>query len=60
MQACESLTPGGGGHTHAVAQEYGFTIIGLLTFIPGFYHTRIAYYTWRGYKGFSWDQIPAS
>ncbi|KAL6750139.1 hypothetical protein V8C86DRAFT_1796312, partial [Haematococcus lacustris] len=39
--------------------EVGFSVIGLLTFIPGFYHCRIAYYTWRGRPGFQWDSIPA-
>ena len=49
-------------HTLTVAhnhmQEIGFTVLGLLTFIPGFYHTRLAYYTWRGYPGYRWDSIP--
>mmetsp|Transcript_31420 Transcript_31420/g.69981 ORF Transcript_31420/g.69981 Transcript_31420/m.69981 type:complete len:124 (-) Transcript_31420:364-735(-) len=38
--------------------EIGFTIIGFMTFIPGWYHCRIAYYTWRGYRGYSFDRIP--
>jgi hypothetical protein len=25
----------------------------------GFYETRIAYYSWRGYKGYSYSRIPA-
>ena len=25
----------------------------------GYYHCRIAYYTWRGRKGFRYDSIPA-
>lgn len=41
------------------AQEIGFTVLGLLTFIPGFFHCRIAYYTWKGYPGYTWDKIPA-
>ena len=28
--------------------------------MTGFYETRIAYYTWRGYKGYSYDAIPTS
>ncbi|KAJ7955868.1 Transmembrane protein [Quillaja saponaria] len=27
-------------------------------FIPGFYYTRIAYYAYKGYKGFSFSNIP--
>ena len=33
-------------------------IIGSLLFLPGFYHVRIAYYAWRKYEGFSFDDIP--
>lgn len=33
-------------------------ILGVLTFIPGFYHVRIAYYAWMGYRGYSFDDIP--
>lgn len=33
-------------------------LLGILTFIPGFYHVRIAYYAWRGYKGYSFEDIP--
>ncbi|KAL8129626.1 hypothetical protein V2J09_018781 [Rumex salicifolius] len=36
-----------------------FTILGGVLFIPGFYYTRIAYYAWKGYKGFSFANIPA-
>jgi uncharacterized membrane protein YgdD (TMEM256/DUF423 family) len=32
--------------------------IGALLFIPGFYHVRIAYYAWRKYEGFSFEDIP--
>ncbi|XP_002158372.3 transmembrane protein 230 isoform X1 [Hydra vulgaris] len=32
--------------------------LGVLLFIPGFYHVRIAFYAWRGYKGFSYNDIP--
>lgn len=39
-------------------QVYGFLTIGLLLFIPGFYETRIAYYSMRGAKGYSFTQIP--
>lgn len=34
-------------------------IIGALTFIPGFYHVRLAYYAWKGYYGYSFSDIPS-
>ena len=33
-------------------------ILGAITFIPGFYHVRIAYYAWKGYAGYSFADIP--
>uniref|UniRef100_A0A3B4DIP3 Transmembrane protein 230 n=1 Tax=Pygocentrus nattereri TaxID=42514 RepID=A0A3B4DIP3_PYGNA len=33
-------------------------IIGILVFLPGFYHLRIAYYASKGYPGYSYDDIP--
>ncbi|KAK3540564.1 hypothetical protein QTP70_034315 [Hemibagrus guttatus] len=33
-------------------------IIGILVFLPGFYHLRIAYYAYKGYRGYSYDDIP--
>ncbi|XP_048845646.1 transmembrane protein 230-like [Brienomyrus brachyistius] len=33
-------------------------IIGILVFLPGFYHLRIAYYAFRGYRGYSYEDIP--
>uniref|UniRef100_A0A673HFY8 Transmembrane protein 230 n=1 Tax=Sinocyclocheilus rhinocerous TaxID=307959 RepID=A0A673HFY8_9TELE len=33
-------------------------IIGILIFLPGFYHLRIAYYAFKGYRGYSYDDIP--
>ncbi|KAG8384666.1 hypothetical protein BUALT_Bualt04G0141700 [Buddleja alternifolia] len=41
-----------------LAQAYGFLGLGLLTFVPGFYETRIAYYSWRGAKGYQFTSIP--
>ncbi|KAL2603227.1 hypothetical protein R1flu_008807 [Riccia fluitans] len=41
------------------SQAYGFLTLGILLFLPGFYETRIAYYSWRGYKGYSFSRIPA-
>ncbi|KAI3801608.1 hypothetical protein L1987_29717 [Smallanthus sonchifolius] len=35
-----------------------FAILGAVLFIPGFYYTRIAYYAYKGYKGFSFSNIP--
>jgi hypothetical protein len=31
----------------------------VLCTLTGFYETRIAYYSWRGYKGYSYSRIPA-
>ncbi|XP_070210375.1 transmembrane protein 230-like [Littorina saxatilis] len=33
-------------------------IIGALMFIPGAYHVRLAYYAFKGYQGFSYEDIP--
>uniref|UniRef100_A0A9J7Y5S5 Transmembrane protein 230 n=2 Tax=Cyprinus carpio TaxID=7962 RepID=A0A9J7Y5S5_CYPCA len=33
-------------------------IIGILIFLPGFYHLRIAYYASKGYRGYSYEDIP--
>ncbi|KAM9456299.1 transmembrane protein 230a [Clarias gariepinus] len=33
-------------------------IIGVLIFLPGFYHLRIAYYASKGYRGYSYEDIP--
>ncbi|OEL37479.1 hypothetical protein BAE44_0001504 [Dichanthelium oligosanthes] len=35
-----------------------FMILGIVMFIPGFYYSRIAYYAYKGYKGFSFSNIP--
>ncbi|CAM8936096.1 unnamed protein product [Rhodiola kirilowii] len=35
-----------------------FAVLGAILFIPGFYYTRIAYYAYKGYKGFSFSNIP--
>ncbi|GBG64762.1 hypothetical protein CBR_g46719 [Chara braunii] len=45
----------GGDRSHGVV----FTLLGVLLFLPGFYVTRIAYYAYKGYKGFSFSNIPA-
>ncbi|XP_023653080.1 transmembrane protein 230-like [Paramormyrops kingsleyae] len=33
-------------------------IVGVLVFLPGFYHLRIACYASKGYRGYSFDDIP--
>jgi len=40
------------------SQASGFLVIGFLMFLPGFYETRIAYYSWRGSKGYTFSRIP--
>nr|GLL17633.1 transmembrane protein 230-like [Ipomoea trifida]GMC53410.1 transmembrane protein 230 [Ipomoea batatas]GMD02864.1 transmembrane protein 230 [Ipomoea batatas] len=40
------------------SQAYGLLGMGLLTFLPGFYETRIAYYSWRGAQGYRFSAIP--
>ncbi|PRQ53486.1 hypothetical protein RchiOBHm_Chr2g0167041 [Rosa chinensis] len=41
-----------------MSQAYGLLALGILTFLPGFYETRIAYYAWRGAKGYRFASIP--
>ncbi|KAL2505011.1 Eukaryotic protein of unknown function (DUF872) [Abeliophyllum distichum] len=40
------------------SQAYGLLGLGILTFLPGFYETRIAYYSWRGAQGYRFASIP--
>ncbi|PKU60838.1 hypothetical protein MA16_Dca028446 [Dendrobium catenatum] len=35
-----------------------FAGLGSVLFLPGFYHTWIVYYAYKGYKDFSFDNIP--
>ncbi|KAK9097431.1 hypothetical protein Sjap_022928 [Stephania japonica] len=44
----------GGDRAHGLF----FAVLGGILFIPGFYYTRIAYYAFKGYKGFSFSNIP--
>ena len=37
---------------------YPLLFLGTIVFIPGAYHVRIAYCAWRGYHGYSFDDIP--
>lgn len=34
-------------------------VLGAITFIPGFYHVRLAYYAFKGYHGYSFSDIPS-
>mmetsp|Transcript_16028 Transcript_16028/g.40966 ORF Transcript_16028/g.40966 Transcript_16028/m.40966 type:complete len:110 (+) Transcript_16028:292-621(+) len=46
---------------HVVGKDgagWGLVTLGALTFIPGFHQSRIAYYAWRGRRGYSFDDIP--
>ncbi|KZV43401.1 transmembrane protein 230-like [Dorcoceras hygrometricum] len=40
------------------SQAYGLLGLGCLAFLPGFYETRIAYYSWRGAQGYRFSSIP--
>ncbi|KAG2719471.1 hypothetical protein I3843_03G257900 [Carya illinoinensis] len=44
----------GGEHS----QAFGLLALGILSFLPGFYETRIAYYAWRNAKGYRFASIP--
>nr|BAK00226.1 predicted protein [Hordeum vulgare subsp. vulgare] len=44
----------GGDRSHGIF----FTVLGVVMFIPRFYYTRIAYYAYKGYQGFSFANIP--
>ncbi|XP_074348350.1 uncharacterized protein LOC141687095 [Apium graveolens] len=41
------------------SQAYGLLGLGIVSFLPGFYETRIAYYSWRGAQGYRFASIPA-
>lgn len=40
------------------SQAYGLLMLGILSFLPGFYETRVAYYSWRGAPGYRFSSIP--
>ncbi|CAL5372188.1 unnamed protein product [Camellia sinensis] len=40
------------------SQAYGLLGLGILTFLPGFYESRLAYYSWRGADGYRFASIP--
>ncbi|XP_074585082.1 uncharacterized protein LOC141840889 [Curcuma longa] len=41
------------------SQAYGLLALGILAFLPGFYETRIAYYSLRGAPGYRFSAIPS-
>ncbi|KAJ8477661.1 hypothetical protein OPV22_021388 [Ensete ventricosum] len=41
------------------SQAYGLLTLGILAFLPGFYETRIAYYSWKGARGYRFSSIPS-
>lgn len=38
--------------------DIALLVLGSITFLPGFYHTRIAYLAWKGVSGYSLNDIP--
>ena len=52
---CDPFDPTCTGKEQA---EFGFMFLGLMTFIPGAYHCRLALGAWRGERGYVWELIP--
>jgi len=50
-------TPPQHTRTHATAAT-ALLILGSICFLPGAYHTRVAYLAWRGVEGYSLNSIP--
>ncbi|XP_023709658.1 transmembrane protein 230 isoform X6 [Cryptotermes secundus] len=48
------------GHIDAkyADRKWPLIILGIIMFLPGAYHVRIAYYAYRQYPGYSFDDIP--
>jgi hypothetical protein len=44
----------GGDQGHEIVSA----ILGGMLFIPSFYYTMLAYYAYKGYKGFFFSRIP--
>ncbi|XP_072972649.1 uncharacterized protein [Typha angustifolia] len=40
------------------SQANGLLLLGILAFLPGFYETRVAYYSWKGAPGYTYASIP--
>ncbi|CDP02264.1 unnamed protein product [Coffea canephora] len=55
LLACFIFTGHMGGE---LSQAYSLLGLGILAFLPGFYETRIAYYSWRGAQGYCFTSIP--
>lgn len=49
----------GGILGHSSEGAIPLLVLGGITFLPGFYHVRVAFYAWRGYLGYSFDDIPS-
>ncbi|KAA0202443.1 hypothetical protein HAZT_HAZT006296 [Hyalella azteca] len=49
------------GHIHEQYSDrtWPLLILGALMFIPGSYHSYICYYAFKGYEGFSFENIPS-
>ncbi|KAH0853495.1 LOW QUALITY PROTEIN: hypothetical protein HID58_093107, partial [Brassica napus] len=47
------------GHMEGIALRLRASCSCILTFLPGFYETRIAYYSWRGAEGYRFAAIPS-
>jgi phosphoglycerol transferase MdoB-like AlkP superfamily enzyme len=48
------------GHIDAkyADRTWPLIILGIIMFVPGAYHVRIAYYAYRQYPGYSFNEIP--
>eukprot|EP00123_Amoebidium_parasiticum_P011102 comp20508_c0_seq1/m.26232 comp20508_c0_seq1/g.26232 ORF comp20508_c0_seq1/g.26232 comp20508_c0_seq1/m.26232 type:complete len:117 (-) comp20508_c0_seq1:565-915(-) len=58
------LSLGAGLQTGYIETQYHdrgipLLVLGSLMFIPGAYHVAIAYYTYMGYRGYSYNDIPS-
>ncbi|KAG2646596.1 hypothetical protein PVAP13_2KG520000 [Panicum virgatum] len=40
------------------SQAYDLLFLGVLAFVPGYYETRVAYYSWKGAPGYTFASIP--
>jgi hypothetical protein len=39
-------------------RRWPLILLGIIMFVPGAYHLRIAYYAYRQYPGYSFDDLP--
>lgn len=49
---------GGGGGGDDQGRSTALLVLGSLCFVPGAYHTRVAWLAWRGVEGYSLSAIP--